>query len=395
MAMLIYVPRATIGGIDEYTVLMLHMDGDQSDSQHLVTTNGNPQLSTAISKFNGSIYFDGNGDYISIPDSDDWFLGNVYTIDFWVYRVGEPTYSYWLVCDQDTNNKWGFGYWGTSGIYLGRKASGIWTEYTSGNGTFSAGEWHHVAFVGDGTNTKIYVDGINTQSRPVMYLADLTSPLLIGQGFESTNSMIGYIDELRISKGIARWTSNFTPPAAPYTSDANTSLLLHFDGDVSATPHTITANGNPQLNASTAKFDGAMYFDGSGDYLTAPDSADWHFETGDFTVDYWINFEQLDHNGIDMNIVDICRGVNNGVLIRCSYSSHDVHVYTTGSTWQSFSWNPIIDTWYHMAIVRSSGVIRVYIDGTQIGTDWANTTNIIGTDGVMVGAGFHNTNGNT
>ena len=56
-------------GIDSDTKLMLHMDGDDSSSEHTYTANGNPQLDASESQFDGSMYFDGTGDYLSIPDS--------------------------------------------------------------------------------------------------------------------------------------------------------------------------------------------------------------------------------------------------------------------------------------------------------------------------------------
>ena len=79
MGISFYMPDSTpagIGGIDEYTKLMMHMDGDQSDSEHTITYNGGPRFSTIESKFSpASMYFDGN-DSLSIPHSDDWNFGS-------------------------------------------------------------------------------------------------------------------------------------------------------------------------------------------------------------------------------------------------------------------------------------------------------------------------------
>ncbi len=84
-------------------------------------------------------------------------------------------------------------------------------------------------------------------------------------------------------------------------SDPNTKLLLHMDGSNgstnfvdSAQSRSVTANGNAQISTSQYKFGGASgYFDGSGDYLTVPDSSDWTFGTGDFTIDLWVRFSAL------------------------------------------------------------------------------------------------------
>ena len=78
-------PPTSIGGIDEYTKLMLHMDGDKTAS-HAVTLNGSPIVfSGTTKKFVGSAYFDGTGDNLSIPTAADWNFGSAdFTIDFWI-----------------------------------------------------------------------------------------------------------------------------------------------------------------------------------------------------------------------------------------------------------------------------------------------------------------------
>lgn len=93
------------------------------------------------------------------------------------------------------------------------------------------------------------------------------------------------MDEFRVSNS-ARWISNFTSPTSPVTTDANTKLLLHFDGDESSGNHSISFNNGSSMN-SGGKFDGTYYFDGTNDYLSLPDSNDWSFGTGDFTIDFW------------------------------------------------------------------------------------------------------------
>ena len=67
--------------------------------------------------------------------------------------------------------------------------------------------------------------------------------------------------------------------------------MLHSDGDASGTNKTVTVNGDPDL--TTGKFDGAMSFDGAGDYLNVPDSEDWNIGSGDFTIDFWVKINNL------------------------------------------------------------------------------------------------------
>ncbi|MBW1802156.1 MAG: hypothetical protein JRJ85_15675 [Deltaproteobacteria bacterium] len=211
-------------GIDEYTKLLIHSnttDGntvfaDSSFIPHTITSLGNVNHSTAKAKFGSSaIYFDGSGDYLQIPDSEDWHFGNEdFTIDFWVnfqsagaehaYFLGQKTddWNYWIAELYNGNLGWGYGS----------------TEYDSGAWSPSADTWYHVAWVATdgGTHLKSYVDGhqIGTEVS-IPNVDDFDLALTIGQS-HNYHFLKGYLDEIRISKGIARWTSDFTPPSEPY-----------------------------------------------------------------------------------------------------------------------------------------------------------------------------------
>lgn len=74
--------------------------------------------------------------------------------------------------------------------------------------------------------------------------------------------------------------------------------MLHNDGDKSASSHSITQNGNPQIT-DTAKFSQAGFFDGDGDYLSIPDSDDWDYSNGSFTIDTWVYL----NNGALSNLI--------------------------------------------------------------------------------------------
>ncbi len=85
------------------TVLLLHADGsngstvfvDSGSNGKTVTAYGNAQISTAQSKFGGaSAYFDGNGDYLSVPSSDDWSFGTeAFTMEAWIRLDDTSTYK--------------------------------------------------------------------------------------------------------------------------------------------------------------------------------------------------------------------------------------------------------------------------------------------------------------
>ncbi|MCE5226680.1 MAG: LamG domain-containing protein [Porphyromonadaceae bacterium] len=229
------------GGIDSYTVLMLHCDGaddsttftDSSSSAHTVTAVGNAKLDTTYKKFGESSgIFDGTGDYLTVPDHANWDFGTGdFTIDFWwrpsAVSVTNP------FCGQytDNNNTWSFGYNSLNTFYFtGVDSSTIIALYASGTVALSAGTWYHIELVRNGASVYLFLNGvsqtftagaaISTNSMP-----DIAEVLEIGARRNHTEVLNGHLDEFRISKGIARHTSNFTPRSVPYASSANTFLV--------------------------------------------------------------------------------------------------------------------------------------------------------------------------
>ena len=210
---------------DAYTKLLLHADGssssftDASLSVKTITANGDATQSAAQSKFGGkSAYFDGSGDYLSIQNSSDWDFSTAVdgTVDFWV----NPTvlaYNGALLVGQTWNNSGGgtFIYTYIDGrIAVGQ--NGI-NEISAPAGSIVTGLWQHVAVVKQGLTTKIYVNGTEKASSNTAVWSSSANNLLIGGSGGSQPSSNAYIDELRVSKGIARWTSAFTPPLLKYS----------------------------------------------------------------------------------------------------------------------------------------------------------------------------------
>lgn len=232
-----------MGNIDSYTKLLLHCDGadgsttfiDSSPSGKSVTANGNAQIDTAQYKFGGaSALFDGTGDYLSLADSADWAFGSGdFTIDFWVRFNTFPSegnramlYTQYV----DSSNRIQF----TVGLNSGIKqilfeavASSIsissgWVTITMNTAT-----WYHIALVRNGNNFNIYQDGTSIkQITDTDAMPDIATTLVIGDWAGNAGYCLnGWIDEYRISKGIARWTANFTPPTRPYSRSQAAFLL--------------------------------------------------------------------------------------------------------------------------------------------------------------------------
>ena len=241
--------------IDSETKLLLHLNGaegatsivDFSSSNHSITFNGDAHINTSESKFGGSsVLFDGTGDDIAVPDSDDWdFGGSDFTLDLWVYLTATGG-NYALISHGQTNGEtWEFHYLGSSKNFQWQTESSAETDLTftkSWNAALNT--WYHIALVRSGDDWRTYVDGTqvgSTTSSSSNVPAEPGALAIGGRGWSSGNKFDGFIDEVRVSKGIARWTGNFTPPAKEYplfeTSGNYTSQV--FDAGSSSTWDTL------------------------------------------------------------------------------------------------------------------------------------------------------------
>ncbi len=234
------------GGNDTYTKLLLHGDGADASTTitdsaaggggaKTVTAVADAQIDTAQAKFGtGSIYFDGTGDYLTTVDHADWFMstGN-FTIDFWVRFEGIVTAKVLFGQYVDANNYVeAIQNYSPGTLTLTIVSGGVTTVNLTGTFSLSAATWYHVAFIrgwgGVANAWAITVNGAQigvtlTDADP---WPDLAAPFNIGKyASGSATYMYGWIDEFRVSKGIARWVSNFTVSSVPYSAVARTWLV--------------------------------------------------------------------------------------------------------------------------------------------------------------------------
>jgi hypothetical protein len=229
-----YINNA-LSGVDSFTVALLHMNGTDTsttftdETGKAWTANGNAQIDTAQSKFNGaSGLFDGTGDYLSASDSDDWLLdggsnSNTWTVDFWIRFNGDPGAAQVGLIQQrvDNSNYWQLVYSADTLVFAIR-AAGVNTVIISNAWNPADATWYHIAVVKNGTTGyMMFVGGsqIGTTQTDTDPMSNIAGTLRIGIHTTSAGvdeALNGWLDEFRISKGIARWTANFTPPTGEY-----------------------------------------------------------------------------------------------------------------------------------------------------------------------------------
>ena len=238
-------------GNDAYVKLLLHCNGvngsttftDSSTSGKTVTAGGTPNIatiSTARSRYGGaSGLFVGGGSYslgwagscLYLADSDDWFLGTGdFTIDFWVMFTELPTtdtdghdYAFIFSQNDSDTHQTGLALHNVANLYY-------WTFYTTDTTattlfstltTISINTWYHVEIDRSGNDFYLFQNGnqLATTNNSVS-IPDRAARMFIGtygrSGAEYADNFIGYLDEVRWSKGIARHTASFKPYSCEY-----------------------------------------------------------------------------------------------------------------------------------------------------------------------------------
>jgi hypothetical protein len=301
-----------------------------------------------------------------------------------------------------------------SGVLYAYAYSGT-TGYNA-YGDIPNSQWTHVAFVRDGATLRLYINGsqARTASISTNSVNDSSNDFCVGRSGELTsNTYAGYISNFRLVKGTCVYTggTTFIPSTTPLTAITNTSLLTCQSNrfvDNSSNAFAITANGdvsvqafspfNPTASWSAATYGGSGYFDGSGDYLTAPSSSSLALGTGDFTVECW-SYVTAGDNQLFYDF-RTSTGSSNGFNFGRS-DANGFYVYNNieGVIAQSGSGTATKSAWMHVAVTRSGTTLRLFVNGAVVATA-TNSTNYsstavpgIGGSSATFGAGQNLLNG--
>ena len=243
---------------------------DDSSNSHTITFAGTAQLDTAQKKFGtASLLLDGDSDYIQVADHDSFdFDAENFTVECWIRfaALGNNTiFSHWANGTASSMSYY-LTYFNGSGILrLGHYLSG--NADTSYSWSPSTGTWYHIALERSGTTIKVYIDGTSVISvaASTTALRNSEDPFRIGAFNDATTGsptlewyFNGHIDDLRITKGIARYGANFTPPTSAHETtggDGNLPVVLDPDATGVRVDYDGTTNQN-RLAKAWVNFNG-------------------------------------------------------------------------------------------------------------------------------------------
>ncbi len=204
--------------------LLLHGDAgppaiDSSSYARTITTSNSATISSAEKKFGASsMAFDGTGNkaFTAALSNDFNFGTGDFTVELWVYNTSLTTSPYYIAY-RDGSFGWYLTCASGGGLAWGWMANGGSPGTSAFPASLGTGAWNHIAASRvSGVLYKAVNGTVNSVAHTVNYGTVTTNPLAVGRDATSGNNHNGYIDDLRITKGVGRYTANFTPPTAAF-----------------------------------------------------------------------------------------------------------------------------------------------------------------------------------
>jgi hypothetical protein len=361
-----------------------------------------PAASYTTALYGGSGYFNGSTDYLTAPNNAAFDFGSGdFTIEGWIYITALTPTEQEIVGKRAVSADYapilfGVKVSGSSlrSYYVGSLSGSSWginSGFGSGSIVIPLNAWAHIALVRSGTTFTSYVNGVSdfvVSGISGALMTNATATAIAASAVNGSNSIAGFTSNVRIVKGTAVYTANFTPPTSPVTAITNTSLLVNATNagiyDAAVQNNAITV-GDAQSSITQYKWSPtSMKYDGTGDWLTAIDGPQLQIGTGDFTIDGWVYLSAINvaYGIISKGTATTGWSVNVTALNKLQFS------YTasvlTGAT------SLATGTWYYFAVVRSgsaTGNLKIYLNGTADATSGgAVTDNFNQTSILYVGA---------
>jgi len=388
---------------------------DNSTNNFTVSTYSSPQIqafspfapaNSYLSTLNGgSSYFDGNGDYLTVnPSSSTTIVASSATVEFWMYPLADDGYRRII-----TSSVGAF----TANSFCIRYSAGSFVAGAIGGNTITSSttppinRWHHVAWVGtNGLTQALYINGNVTGTSTTYSMSEAIQWIGGYYNVGPAEFFQGYITDVRIMKGTALYTGNFTVPSTPLgraqtsstnvavSSGSTTSLLVNSTnfGIFDATgKNSIETVGTVATQATVFKYGGAaLNFTGAG-FLSMPSTPTLSLSTGAFTIEAWVNISALPANNVVYTLASNYSGttgssrywwfgISTGTApagfttaasgtLTFATTSYGVN---TGSISAAPTWT--YNVWNHIAVSRdASNTWRIFFNGVSLTTTTAGT----------------------
>lgn len=393
----------------KYVIAQMRMEGANAgttftdDVGRTVTRVGTPTTSTARSKYGtSSALFNGTTDYLTFPAAASNAFGTGdFTTEMWLYPTARGSVASMFYSQAAATGSTGINCYinPTGFVVAGHHTSQFFTTTTA----IPLNQWTHFAICRSGTTLTAYINGVaaGTATNSVN-MSDQN--IWIGNGTDGAYYFAGYIDDVRITKGVCRYLSGFVPPTAQlpllttteYTARysardtyaANVIFQMGFDGVVPTdTTLSNTTGTTTAVTIQTATFvdGGAALFNGSSSILNMTDSTNYAFGTGDFCMEAWIMMP--------------ARASGPGPVITMGQNTGDtgpIMIITAAGALALNTWNGTrvssgsnvipVGFWTHVAITRENGLVRLFINGVLSGsgtyaTNFTDPKCIIGAGG--------------
>jgi hypothetical protein len=329
---------------------------NSSSTTKVFTTTGSITSNSSHTYYGSSADFNGSSRLGTTTLSYDFrFERNDFTIEYWATYDDISAGNSQVGDFQSSQTSGGITTSYTEGIHnsfypAGQLNFSIDSNTCGSISGISTGTWYHIACVRENGVVRLYKNGI-LQSTVNNGGSIESTYMCVGGYYNNSYQRNGLMQDFRVYKGVAKYKANFSPVSRLSVTDQSSSA------------HTVTNNG-ASFQTSVKKFyDGAASFSG-GSSVVIPASSDLQFGIGDFTIEGWMH-----PTSYGVTYPSVISKFDNGDaswIIRLHNSGQVIWYSGNGNNNSSASGLSLVNSWNHISAIRNSGVVTVYLNGSQI-----------------------------